>query len=71
MYNQAEQLAILKALKYIDNTQIADKRATIYTDSQTTLDMLKNSQIHTNVIEEIRQQWYAMKKRDGRSHSSG
>ena len=29
MYNQAEQLAILKALKYIDNTQIADKKSYI------------------------------------------
>jgi ribonuclease HI len=41
--NQAEQLSILKALKYIDNKQIADKKATIYTDSQTTLDMLKTA----------------------------
>jgi ribonuclease HI len=24
--------------------------------------MLKNSQIHTNIIEEIRRQWHAMKK---------
>ena len=60
--NQAEQLAILKALQYIDKTQIADKKATIYTDSQTTLDMLKYSQIHTNIVEEIRRQWYAIKK---------
>jgi ribonuclease HI len=45
--NQAEQLAILKALEYIDNTQMADKKATIYTDNQTTLAMLQNSKIHT------------------------
>ena len=47
MYNQAEQLAILKTLEYIDNTQIADKKATIYTDSQTTLDMLKKTAKYT------------------------
>jgi hypothetical protein len=52
--NQAEQLAILKALEYIDNTQMADKKVTIYTDSQTTLAMLQNTKIHTNIIEDIR-----------------
>jgi ribonuclease HI len=60
--NQAEQLAILKALESIDNTQMVDKKATIYTDSQTTLAMLQNSKIHTNIIEDIRRQWYEMKK---------
>ena len=60
--NQAEQFAILKALDCIDNTQMVDKKATIYTESQTTLDMLQNSKIHTNIIEDIRRQWYAMKK---------
>lgn len=45
MYNQAEHLAILKALESIDNTQMVDKKATIYTDSQTTLAMLQNSKI--------------------------
>ena len=59
--NQAEQLAILKALEAIDNTRTADKTATIYTDSQTTLDMLQNSKTHTNIIEDIRRQWYEMK----------
>jgi len=43
MYNQAEQLALLKALVYIDNTQNVDKKATIYTDIQTILDMLKTA----------------------------
>jgi hypothetical protein len=54
MNNQAEQLAILKALEFIDNTQMTDKKATIYTDSQTTMDMLQNGKIHTNIIEDIR-----------------
>jgi hypothetical protein len=52
--NQAEQLATLKALECIDKTQMADKKATIYTDSQTTLAMLQNSKIHTNIIDDIR-----------------
>jgi len=60
--NQAEQLAILKALEALDNTRTVDKKATIYTDSQTTLSMLQNSKIHTNIIEDIRRQWYEMKK---------
>ena len=51
--NQAEQFAILKALEYIDNTQMVGKKATIYTDSQTTLGMLQNSKIHTNITEDI------------------
>ena len=60
--NQAEQLAILKALESIDNTETADKKATIHTDIQTTLDMLQNSNIHTNIIDDIRRKWYRMKK---------
>jgi ribonuclease HI len=60
--NQAEQLAILKALESIDNTQMVDKKTTIYTDIQTALAMLQNSKIHKNIIEDIRRQWYEMKK---------
>jgi hypothetical protein len=52
--NQAEKLAILKALKYIENIQTTDRTATIYTDGQITLDKLQNSNIHTYIIEEIR-----------------
>jgi hypothetical protein len=40
----------------------ADKKATISTDSQTTLAVLQNSKIHTNIIEDIRRQLYEMKK---------
>jgi ribonuclease HI len=60
--NQAEQLSILKALEYIENTQTVDKNATIYMDNQTTLDTLQNSKIHTNIIEDNRRQWCEMKK---------
>jgi ribonuclease HI len=52
--NQAEQLAILRVLEYTENLQPEDKTATIYTDSQMTLDSLKNSKIHTFLIKEIR-----------------
>jgi len=52
--NQAEELAILKSLEYIENTQTTDKSVTIYTDSQMTLDSLQNNNIHTYLIEKIR-----------------
>jgi ribonuclease HI len=60
--NQAEQLAILTALKYIENIQTTDRIATIYTDSQITLNKLQNSNIHTYIIEEIRRKLTEMKK---------
>ena len=45
--NQAEQLAILKALEFTENIGREDKTATIYTDSRMALDSIKNSKIHT------------------------
>jgi ribonuclease HI len=60
--NQAEQLAILRALDYTENIETEDKTATIYTDSQMTLDSLKNSNIHTFLIEEIRRKVVEMGK---------
>ena len=52
--NQAEQLAILTTLQYIETTQRADKKITIYTDSNITLDKLWNTKIHTYLIEKRR-----------------
>jgi hypothetical protein len=52
--NQAEQLAILRALEYTENIQTEDKTATIYTDSRMTPDSLKNRNINTFLIEDIR-----------------
>jgi ribonuclease HI len=60
--NQAEQLAILRALEYAENIQTEHKTATIYTDSGMTLDSLKNSNIHTFLIEEIRRKMTEMGK---------
>jgi len=52
--NQAEHLTILRATKYTENLQTEDKTATIYTGSEMILGSLKNSEIHTSLIEEIR-----------------
>ena len=41
---------------------MTDKRVTIYTDSQTTLDKLQNSNIHTYIVEEIRRKITEMKE---------
>jgi len=60
--NQAEQFAILTALEHIEKVQTTDKRVTIYTDSQTTLDKLQSSNIHTYIVEEIRTKITEMKE---------
>jgi ribonuclease HI len=59
--NQAEQLAILKALEYTENVKAEDKTATINTDSRITLDSLKNKNIHTSLIEGIRRRLTELK----------
>jgi ribonuclease HI len=60
--NQAEQLAILTALKYTENMQTTEKTVTIFTDSLITLDSLRNVNIHTYLIEEIRKKLNEMTK---------
>jgi ribonuclease HI len=55
--NQAEQLAIVKALEAIDSIHItgnSQRTATIFTDSKITLDSLLNAKNHAYLIEEIR-----------------
>jgi hypothetical protein len=52
----------LRALEYTENIQTEDKTATIHTDSQMTLESLKNSNIHTFFIEEIRRKLTEMGK---------
>jgi len=49
--NQAEQLAILKALENIQNLDTNEKTAQVFTDSRITPDAIKN---HTHLIEQIR-----------------
>ena len=55
--NQAEQLAITRALEAIDtiSTEESNPRtATVYTDSRLTIDSLRNPDNHAYLIEEIR-----------------
>jgi ribonuclease HI len=61
--NQAEQLAILKALENIKPLEITDKSAIIYTDSLITLQSLKNKQNHTYLIEKIRKEVTEMEQK--------
>ena len=57
--NQAEQLAIIKALQAIPQIVLKEgspKLAIIYTDSQITIDSIKNIRNHNFLIEEIRKE---------------
>jgi len=66
--NQAEQLAIVKALETITKSHINDnipRTVTVHTDSRITLQSLKNTKNHNYLIEESR------KKTTGQSHSPG
>lgn len=57
--NQAEQIAILKALEYLEtNHQLPDnqKTAAIHTDSKVTLDSLENHRLQHNLIASIQEQ---------------
>ena len=52
----------MTALQYIETTQRTDKKITIYTDSKITLDKLRNTKIHTYLIEETRRKIIEMNK---------
>ena len=52
--NQAEQMAILKALDYIQYMKVGEKTVLVYTDSRITLQLLKNQKKHTKLIDQIR-----------------
>ena len=57
--NQAEQLAILKALELTNHIETADnapRTIGIYTDSKITIESLKDASNHNYLIEEIRKQ---------------
>lgn len=62
--NQAEQLAILRALEKIEEIQDIQRMAVIHTDSRITLDSLKNSKNHNYLIEEIRQKIKTLQFKD-------
>jgi len=61
--NQAEHLAILTALQHTVNIHAEVKTATVYTDSRMAMDSRKNTNKHTALVEEIRQQLTEMKER--------
>ena len=63
--NQAEQMAIIKALEAIESlhkTSINPRTATIFTDSRVTLDSLHNANNHTYLVEEIRKRVASLEK---------
>ena len=60
--NQTEQLAIMRALEYREYIETEDKTVTTYIESRMTPDSLKNSNIHTSLIEEIRRKVSEMGK---------
>jgi ribonuclease HI len=63
--NQAEQLAIVKALETIEKSHINDnipRTATVNTDSRITLQSLKNTKNHNYLIEGIRKKAVALEK---------
>jgi ribonuclease HI len=60
--NQSEQVVILKSLEYIKNLDTTGKKVTVYTDSQTTLDSIKNTSIQASLIDKIRQQTLKMEQ---------
>ena len=62
--NQAEQLAILKALDYIQHMKIKEREVLLSTDSRITLDLLQNRKKHTYLIEKIRTKVTEMERND-------
>jgi ribonuclease HI len=49
--NQTEQMAILRALEYIQYMKVGEKTALVYTDSRVTLQLLNNQKKHTHLID--------------------
>jgi len=63
--NQAEQLAILKALELTNHIEIADnapRTIGVYTDSRITIDSLKDASKHNYLIEEVRKQLTTLRR---------
>ena len=67
--NQAEQLAILKALEKLqDMDDITPKTAAIHTDSQITLDLLKNNRKQNKLVEEIKKNIQTLQLKQWKVH---
>ena len=64
--NQAEQMAILKALEYIQKMEPEEKVVLVHTDSKITLQLLQNQKKHTKLIEKSRTKVREMEQREWR-----
>ena len=65
--NQAEQLAIVKALEVIESQQEnhnGHRTAVIYTDSKITLDSIRSAKNHNHLVEEIRKRAVTLNKKN-------
>jgi len=62
--NQAEQMAILKALEYIQKMEPEEKIVLVHTDSKITLQILRNKKKHAKFIEQIRTLVQEMEQRE-------
>jgi ribonuclease HI len=63
--NQAEQLAITKALEAIGKIDITEdtlRTATIFTDSRISIDSIRNIRNHGHLIEEIRKKMSSLER---------
>jgi len=63
--NQAEQLAITKALETIEKIDITEdtpRTATIFTDSRISIDSIKNARNHSYLIEKIRKKMTSLER---------
>jgi len=67
MLNQAEQLAITKALEVLEKIEIphnTTRTAIILTDSRVTIDSIKNTRNHNHLVEEIRKKMTSLERAD-------
>jgi len=62
--NQAEQMAILKALEHIQHMKVAEKTALVYTDSRITIQLLQNHNRHLHLIDQIRNKVIDMEQQE-------
>jgi len=62
--NEAEQLAILKALEYIQYIKVGEKTVLVHTDSKITFQLLKNQRKHTQLIDQIRRKVIQMEQQE-------
>ena len=63
--NEAEQLAIVKALEVIETQQVnrnEHRAAVIYTDSKISLDSVRDAKNHNHFVEEIRKRAVTLNK---------